>query len=176
MTTDPQNIVPRTLNERVLRLSAFDYTEMVWWRLNEGDPERVDFYVPCNDVFAWGCADLEQVTEENIDLLEQTLREGEEQFGPYNADLAFTLFVARVRKMRPQDAWYNSALGKDSDEHGWWRERFDAAGPERAQDFGNPRARAALRPENPCGFGSGGLNPTCELPKGHDGGHDPIAF
>lgn len=174
MTTTDRS--KRTLIERALLVSAFDYTDEVWWRMGEDDRERIDFYVRCSDVFAWGCSDVEEVTEENVGLLEQTVSEGEERLGRYRAYLAFTLFVARVRKERPQDAWYNQVIGTDSDEDAWWRERFDACGPERKQDFGNPHQRKPLRPANPCRFGSGGINPACELPKGHDGPHDPIAL
>lgn len=166
----------KTLAERVLRVTAFEYCEDLWWRPNEADPEQIDFYINCNDVFAWACADVEQITEENIEVLESTFAQCEERLGKYRALWAAILFCARVRKERPQNAWYNLLLNTDSTEDAFWREQFDACGPERSVDFGNPHARKGLRPAHPCGFGSGGYNPTCELPKGHDGDHDPIAL
>jgi hypothetical protein len=49
------------------------------------------------------------------------------------------LFCARVRKMRPQGAWY--AYCPEAE----WP-LFDACGPERGVDAGNPYAQGTYKP------------------------------
>lgn len=39
------------------------------------DDGLIHAYMPINDVFMWGCADLEQITAENIDAFEQALKD-----------------------------------------------------------------------------------------------------
>lgn len=117
---------PESLTLRVLRVFAFDWTEQVWWRT---DPEYapVTFLVKCNDLFAWACADCEPITAENIDVLEQVAAELSDDDKEFMGEL----FAARSRKMRPQGACY-----KNWPEH--IREMFNACGPDRSIDFGNP--------------------------------------
>lgn len=114
------------LTLRVLRVFAFDNTEQVWWR-TDGEYAPVTFFATCNDLFAWGCADCERITEQNIDLLERTAAELSEDDQSYLGEL----FAARARQMRPQGACYKS-----------WPEHikalFDACGPERSIDVFNP--------------------------------------
>ena len=165
-----------SLAERAMIATGFGYCDDLWWRMSDENPQTLQVFIRCSDLFIWGCADVEQITEENIDLLEQTFAECEERFGKYRAKWAGALFGARVRKMRPQDAWYNRIIGTNSDEDVAWRALFDATGEKRAQDFGNPQERQEPREANPCGFGSGGYNPTCTRPKGHEGEHRPIAL
>jgi len=111
---------------RVLRVFAFDKTEMVWWRTDE-EYAPVTFFVNCNDLFFWGCSDCEPITAENIELLERTAAEIHDDHKQFMGEL----FVARWRKMRPQGACYKS-----------WpdhiKELFNACGPERSIDIGNP--------------------------------------
>jgi len=85
------------------------------------------FYIICNDVFAWGCADLEEITTENINILEECYKI-DEIYGDI-------LFCARMRKMRPQNAFYN--MMKDNK----IKQLLDECGPERAAKFGNPEER-----------------------------------
>ena len=115
------------LTLRVLRVFAFDNTEQVWWR-TDGEYAPVTFFVKCNDLFWWGCSDCEQITEQNIDLLERTAQDlGEDDAAIYLGEL----FAARSRGMRPQGACYKN-----------WPERiqvlFNACGPEREINIANP--------------------------------------
>lgn len=136
---------------RVLRVTAFDHCDDIWWRTDNdkgGDPwpaprdySPVTFFVNCNDLFYWASADCEEVTEDNIALLEQTYAECEELEKNKPAEetkhaslYAEHLFCARSRKMRPQGAcykYYPEAL----------KPLFDACGPEREVDrVVNPEA------------------------------------
>jgi hypothetical protein len=90
--------------------------------------EDLDFYVICNDLFFWGCADAEDIeSQEDVDLYKKAI----EDVGTFDA-WASSLFCARKRKMRPQGAAYpNTAKSL-------WP-LFDACGPERELTTGNPR-------------------------------------
>lgn len=100
------------------------------------------FFVICNDAFWWGTGDLEEITPENIDVLEQAFADchaAENVVGTINAA---ELFAARVRKMRPQGAAYPS-------EPELWP-LFDACGPERETDMGNPHPHPSKKkPRDP---------------------------
>jgi len=114
---------------RVLGLaSKWDICGSLWWRI-DGEYAPITFFVNCNDVFYWGCADAETITPENVDLLEQSMKdaEGTHQYGELYGTM---LWCARVRKQRPQGAAY-------PDERELWP-LFDECGPERETGFGNP--------------------------------------
>lgn len=114
---------------RVLRATAFDHTDILWWR-TDGEYAPVTLFVKCNDLFWWACADLEQVTPENVGELERAFADAKAahpQFGEVYAD---SLFCCRVRGMRPQGCCYPP-------ERELWP-LFDACGPERAIDSSNP--------------------------------------
>lgn len=113
---------------RAMRVFAFEYTGDLFWRV---DDDIISVMVNCSDVFMWGSSDSEVITSANIDLLESTFAECEAKFGKYNAIYAGELFCARMRKMRPQGAWY---AGVDPE----WFDLFNACGPERETGFGNP--------------------------------------
>lgn len=93
--------------------------------------ERLDFFALCNDVFYWGCADMEMFTsQEDVDLYECTIKDCKNLYS-LGESHAVSLYVARKRKMRPQGAVYchiNPAL----------HALFDACGPEREINAGNP--------------------------------------
>lgn len=116
-------------------------TDDLWWR-TDGEYAPVTFFVKCSDVFEWGCADLEQITPENIHVLEQATKdcEGAMKFGAVYAGI---LFCCRVRGMRPQGAIY------DHYDKGMWH-LLDAAGPPREVGFGNPRKHPSEREAPPC--------------------------
>jgi hypothetical protein len=96
----------------------------LWWR-TDGEFAPVTFFVNCNDVFAWGFSDCETITEENFPVLQQAYKDSENN--------GAELFCARVRKMRPQGAWYSYCPEKE------WP-LFNDAGPEREKDIINPYA------------------------------------
>ena len=112
-------------NESVNRLlsliAKYDDTGALWWN------ENLQFYVICSDVFSWGTADLEPISEETLADLEKAYEDG----GDWGAEL----YCARRRKKRPQGAFYD-----DIDEDVW--HLFDACGPERdLTEIGNmPRS------------------------------------
>lgn len=94
----------------------------LWWR-TDGKYAPVRFFIHCNDVFAWGTADAEDITPERLPVLRQAYRESKHQGG--------VLYVARIRKMRPQGAYY-TYINKNE-----WH-LFDACGPEREVGGVNP--------------------------------------
>ena len=85
------------------------------------------YWVNCNDLFFWGCADSEEITEDNILDLSNALEECE-ALGCRNE--GFGLFVARRRGMRPQGAAYPSKPELVA--------LYDACGPKRETGLGNP--------------------------------------
>lgn len=119
-----------------------------WWRTDAPDYAPVTIMANCNDLFYWACADCEEVTPENIHILEQCLKEWTVFREAWRADkgktvpyvgshIAVELFAARVRKMRPQGACYSSFPPEIA-------ALFDAAGPDREAPggaFGNTSRR-----------------------------------
>ena len=104
-----------------------DEHDALWWR-TDGDYSPVTFFVNCNDLFYWATADCEKITEENLPLLKQTIRDCQEITGElgWAPQEAFDLFCCRVRGMRPQQPAY------PKDER--FRPLFDAAGPMRSRE------------------------------------------
>lgn len=114
---------------RVLR--AFwseDSNEIMFWRVDDNQPS---FYVMCSDTFAPASADVEEITPDNVHILEQSI-EDVKVIGNGWADWGFMLFCARVRGMRIMP-WLRLPEGL--------KEMFDACGPERTD--GKP-------PSQPC--------------------------
>lgn len=107
--------------KRVLELTAMhDCHHSVFWHAD------LKMFALCNDLFWWATADGEQITIETLPIFERSLIEAEE-FGP-------ELYCCRVRKMRPQGAYYQHL-----DKELW--PLFDECGPERAVGIGNPKER-----------------------------------
>lgn len=102
------------LIERVLRVTAFEYCDDIWWRLGENEmvngkmtlvrADELRVLAKCSDFFDYACADCEEITAENIALFESTYRECKDLFGEYNATYAVELFVARVRNRQPMQS------------------------------------------------------------------------
>lgn len=115
---------------RIFRATAFDNADILFWR-TDGEYAPVTIFVICNDTFGWGCADLEEITPDNIGELEKALEDvkaANSKSGYIHMD---TLFVSRVRKMRPQNAVY------PLDEPEICK-LLDECGPEREVGPGNP--------------------------------------
>jgi hypothetical protein len=92
--------------------------------------DDLNFEVICSDDFFWGSADGERVTSESLSQLEQAFKDCEKavpDFGPLYGNM---LYAARRRKMRPQGAAYPEYKAL-------WP-LFDACGPERKIELGNP--------------------------------------
>lgn len=117
----------------------------IWWR-TDGEYAPITLLVNCNDLFVWGCADCEEITRENLPILEATFAELKalnKKDGVFYEEThlercAPAVFCCRVRKMRPQGACYNEKYYPKA----VWP-LFDSAGPERETGFGNPVARPA---------------------------------
>ncbi len=109
---------------RVLSVTSDNCGDIIW--NTDGKYAPLAFFVICNDLFYWGCADSEAVSCDNITILEQSYKDS-----PNNGGL---LFCCRVRKMRPQGAYYHYF---DADE----RPLFDACGQEREVCLGNPKSQ-----------------------------------
>ena len=117
--------------------AAYAIHDSVWWQVHDG---QVTWLVTCNDEFSWGCAACEEITPNNLPVLKQAMVDALAVDENAKPD-AIELFVARVRQMRPQNAsydLYNKAL---------WP-LFDACGPERKKDFGNPYTREQAEQEH----------------------------
>jgi len=110
-----------------------DLWESIWWRT---DPEYapVTFFVNCNDVFYWACADCETITPDNLPLLIQSVKDVRSQLAPTDVNqfieeyecgsLGAMLFCCRVRGMRPQHPQLEHIDQK-------FQHLFLACGPER---------------------------------------------
>lgn len=117
---------------RVLRTTAFENCDDIWWRTDD-EYAPLTLFVNCSDVFCWGTADAEEVTPENVAIMEQAYadcRAADPRSGYIYGSM---LFCARVRGMRPQGAAYPG-----EDHKALWP-LFDACGPERTIEMGNPR-------------------------------------
>lgn len=119
-------------------IADHDLECMIGWRC-DGEYAPITIWIQCSDTFGWGCADAEDLTLENLPILEQSIRDCEAVDPVLGRMIACDLFVARVRGIRPQGAAYpkNKEL---------WP-LFDACGPERPVDFGNPYAPGDYHPE-----------------------------
>lgn len=104
--------------EELLKFASIhDIQNEIYWT------EDLEFAILCNDVFFWGCADAEEITEDDLELLKDSVNDA--------GDFGTLLFCARKRKMRPQGAMYE-CIDKE-----YWP-LFDEAGPERnPNDPGN---------------------------------------
>lgn len=104
---------PESFLHKVLVISAQDDINFHWAVLDgngyntDGDGRLVCF-VNCNDLFAWATADAEEVTPENIKVLEQTLKDVKDVGGL--TCYADNLFACRIRGMRPQWCAYPGVI------------------------------------------------------------------
>jgi hypothetical protein len=113
----------------VLRLAlAGDFrSELLWCT----DGQQVTVSVDVSDVFAWGCADAEDLTPERLPILAQAMADLR-AVHPHDDMYTVDLYAARIRGMRPQGAAYPTGRAAT-------QALFDACGPERATGLGNPR-------------------------------------
>lgn len=126
--TDPEFIV-RLIN-LLAKHKAYDLTH--WYPEAKEHPIRC--FVNCNDFFYWGTADGEEVTPENIDVLEEAFREVVETPEVdiyYESYWGAMVFCCKMRGMRPQGACYPSK------KYLW--PLFDVCGPEREINLVNPK-------------------------------------
>lgn len=88
---------------KIFQATAFDDCDELWWR-TDGEYAPITFFVNCSDMFYWACAESEEVTPENVDLLVQSF--GDCKATDRHSYYGGTLFAARSRKMRPQGYAY----------------------------------------------------------------------
>lgn len=120
----------------VLRIMAqIDSHSSLYWNV-ESDG-KIKPLMMCSDLFAWGCADCEEITPENLLVLKQTILDLENIEKGLAMMEATELFCARVRKMRPQGAAYTTDVRVIP--------LFDACSPEREIGFGNPAAQPKIQ-------------------------------
>jgi hypothetical protein len=109
-----------------------------------------DYYaVNLNSVFFEGMNDIEFITEENIDILEWSALDLTIVYkSRYWPDVG-QLFASRVRKMRPQGAWFNLDKDTMTETDHIWLNLYNQSGPERMIDelnmfdqFGNLKYKA----------------------------------
>lgn len=104
---------------RVTRALEDDASDLIW-RFENGAPK---LYILCSDLFYWACADAEDVTAQNVEVLEQAMKDAAAVDHRHYGAL---LFCCRVRKMRPQ----KPVLGRLDDK---LRPLFEACGPGRSE-------------------------------------------
>lgn len=63
------------------------YEEIIW-------DQNLNFFVICNDVFAWACADCEEIQSKDLPDLKQAIEDAD-YYGP-------TLWSVRKRGQNPQ--------------------------------------------------------------------------
>ena len=138
---------------RVLGIvEEYELRDMLFWR-TDSKYAPVTFMINCNDIFYWGCADLEPITPENIGILEQSGKDYKEigksidpKSSMYELEIP-ALFCARVRKMRPQGACY-------PEDKAYWP-LLDACGPKRETGLGNPHEPGVYKTTGGCPHSGG---------------------
>lgn len=100
-------------------------TPLIWRALGD----RLELNMLCSDMFAWACADCEEITPDDVPLLRRTLADLR-ALNDHSEVWLGELFAARKREMRPMNAWFR-ARAKAGDLSDAERELFEAAGPER---------------------------------------------
>lgn len=122
--------------------SEYDCMDEFWCRKTQSRDAQIhescnyydhtSFYVNCNDTFEWACSEGEEVTPENIQILEEAMKDCDAVLSHGGYIYGTMLFAARVRKCRPQNAVYpQSQPGVCV--------LLDQAGPEREVNASNPR-------------------------------------
>lgn len=117
---------------RVLRIFADtdSRSELHWIFDTDGE---IRLFAMCSDTFAWASADLEEITSDDVALLEQTAKDV--LAIDYAATIYFPeLYACRKRKMRPMKAFYDTLERNcGSRTAAKLTELFDACGPERTE-------------------------------------------
>lgn len=113
---------------RVLRLYERADNSDLFWRVEGG---HVRFLANCSDTFEWATADAEEITPDDVDLLEQTL--ADLRAVSWEQDIWLSeLYAARKRGLRPMNRWFSGGIAPGV------LELFAACGPERESTFLSP--------------------------------------
>lgn len=119
-TTTAPEVSNKFIKDLLIIMTKHDFCEELYW------DKKLEFFILCNDIFFWGSADAEEIFQEDLELLEQSLIDD-----PYTGNL---LYCARKRQLRPQNAAYPMVLKE------YWH-FYDTCGPEREIDMLNPQSR-----------------------------------
>ncbi len=91
------------------------------------DYSPITFFINCNDLFFWACSDCEEI-ESDAEVADIRLAYDDcSKLHEYGNIYAPLLWVARKRKMRPQDPYYTEF---PKELHGL----FNDCGPERSKE------------------------------------------
>lgn len=127
-----------------------DIRESIWWRCTDDEYAPITFFVNCNDLFFWGCADSEEITADKIPDFDKCFEDVRAAAGVPNdvkyphdgtqeekngwsdihnkwwtiSSWAPLLWCCRQRNMRPQTPFYD-AIPQEL------HALFNACGPER---------------------------------------------
>ena len=102
-------------------------SEGLYWKVGgtpRHDTRDMRLFAICSGVFTWGTADLEEITKEDVALLERCVAD----LGEFEKGYLPELFAARKRGMRPMRSFC-----KDMDDEATVA-LFDACGPERTRE------------------------------------------
>lgn len=97
--------------------------DAIWWR-TDGEYAPLTIFVNCNDLFAWGCADCEEIRPGDLDELRLACEDCKNEKGAMRK--GHLLWCARRRLCRPQVAYYKYLSDKE-------KALFDACGPTETQ-------------------------------------------
>lgn len=105
--------------------SRYDCHDQLWWKVSPTGSEQFLFFANCSDTFGLACADSEEITFENLDVLRAAFIDiaaisAEHWYAPL-------LFVARVRKLRPHAAFMKDVPGD-------LKQLFEACEPREGDD------------------------------------------
>lgn len=106
-----------------------DYGSGLIWRTQPRDDRPDDpirFYALCNTFFYWATADMEEITPNDLDLLEECLHDLRKACPDDGGVWLTELYVCRKRKLRPLQGWFSPMTDAI-------RALFLASGPERTQ-------------------------------------------
>jgi len=106
------------IEEFLYFIAEHDLHQDIFWNTD------FEFFINCNDFFAWAVCDATAITKDTFPLLQKAIKDADWVCGAL-------LYCARIAKMRPQGAYY-----KHLDEKYW--PLFDACGPKRKTGIGNP--------------------------------------
>ncbi len=108
-------------------------TPLIWHVDGDG---RLWLSMMCSDTFAWGCADCEGITADDLPTLRQCLADltAADRFG---AIWLAELYCCRKRGMRPMNVWIKRVPQRD-DMPQAVLDLIMAAGPERESTFTAP--------------------------------------
>lgn len=99
--------------------------DALWWR-TDGEYAPITFFVNCNDLFVWGCADCEEITAADVPEFRSAINDINNAEGGCAYAHADSLWTARKRGQRPQMAYYKHFSPAEA-------VLFDACGPEETQ-------------------------------------------